>query len=631
MPGLEGTTLGRYYLVRKLGQGGMSEVYLAYDQDLERQVAVKVVGGGQNDYIERFQREADAIYRLKHDHILPPLEYGVQESWYYLAMPYVEYGTLHDRLEKGPLMPEAAGEILTQIASALQFAHDNGILHRDIKPSNILLRNDHYAYLADFGLAKELERRPGITHTGILLGTPEYMAPDLSEGPATPSSDIYALGVVLYEMVTGLVPFTADTPVAVYWKHIREQPLPPSHFNPMLSPAIDQVILCALEKDPGCRFQTARALCDAYKQALQAPALVYQQFEEKLTYENGMQQEQEQPFIVDVPSAPPIGARRRPQRWNHIPGYPWRRALHRNPVVTPPSVPAGEQRLQYADVAPFPPSSEEATIYEPSEPVVTYPAQQRRLIRRPDNTKMIISVVAIGLLMFMVLPMSCAYYFYVAARSHNQSTVSSAAIEQPTSTGQHTQTASSVSIDATEGTPLISDRLDSNTNGHWTEDPTHCIFTDGTYHIAVTQTNFLQSCGLLALSIDNAAVQVDVSLLSGRDAGILLRANGEEFYDFEINNQGQFFFRRHDPGGATTYRVLIPETPSNVIAPASQKNTLLIIARGDDFKLYINGTLVGEVHDNTYTGGSIALAAGTLAPQTVGEGSFANFKLFKIA
>jgi serine/threonine protein kinase len=606
----------------------MSEVYLAYDQDLERQVAVKVVGGGQSDYIERFQREAEAIYRLKHNHILPPLEYGVQEPWYYLAMPYIENGTLYDRLEKGPLTPEAAGELLTQIASALQFAHDNGILHRDIKSSNILLRNDHYAYLADFGLAKELEGRLGITHTGILLGTAEYMAPDLSEGPATPSCDIYSLGVVLYEMVTGLVPFTADTPVAVYWKHIREQPLPPSHFNPMLSPAIDQVILCALEKDPYRRFQTARALCDAYKQALQAPAL-YRQFADKVSYQDDMQLEQEQPFIVDVPSPTRLAARRRAQRSNHIRGYPWRRPLQHHPVVTPASIPLEEQRLQ--DAVPFPPPAEEATIYEPAEPVVTYPAQQRRPIRRPDNTKWVISVVVIGLLVFMALPMSCAYYFYVAARSHNQPAVPSAAIGQPISTGQHTQTTGPVTIDTTGGTPLISDRLDSNTNGHWAEDATHCIFMGGTYHIAVTQTNFLQSCGLLVLSsIDNVAVQVDVSLLSGHDAGILLRANGEQFYDFEINNQGQFFFRRHDPGGAATYHILIPETSSNAIAPAGQKNTLLIVARGDDFKLYINGTVVGEAHDNTYSRGSIALAAGTMAPQTVGEGSFANFKLFKI-
>jgi hypothetical protein len=433
-------------------------------------------------------------------------------------------------------------------------------------------------------------------------------------------------------MVTGFVPFTADTPVAVYWKHIREQALPPSHFNPLLSPAIDQVVLCALAKDPYRRFQTARALCDAYKQALQAPALVYQQFEEKLSYEHDMQREQEPSFIVDVPPATPLSARRRAQRGSYIPGYPWRRALHRNPVVTPASIPVEEQRLQDADGAPFPPPSQEATIYEPAEPVVTYPAQQRRPIRRPDNTKWVISVVVIGLLVFMALPMSCAYYFYVAARSHNQPAVPSAALGQPISTGPHTQTTSPVTIDAAGGTPLISDHLDSNTNGHWAQDPTHCIFMDGTYHIAVMQTNFLQSCGLLVLSsIDNVAVQVDVSLLSGHDAGILLRANGEQFYDFEINNQGQFFFRRHDPGGAATYHILIPETSSNAIAPAGQKNTLLIVARGDDFKLYINGTLVGEAYDKAYTGGSIALAAGTLAPQTVGEGSFANFKLFKIA
>ena len=147
----------------------------------------------------------------------------------------------------------------------------------------------------------------------------------------------------------------------------------------------------------------------------------------------------------------------------------------------------------------------------------------------------------------------------------------------------------------------------------------------------MTQTNFWQPCTLLRLSVDNAAVQVDVSLLAGHDVGMLLRVDGERFYDFEINNQGQFFFRRHNPGGGATYSTLIPDTFSKAIAAGGQKNTLLVIAKGNNFKLYINGTLVGEAHDDTYTSGHIALVAGTLAPQTIGEGSFANFKVFKIA
>jgi serine/threonine protein kinase len=160
--------------------------------------------------------------------------------------------------------------ILEQVAGALQYAHERGIMHRDIKPANILLHKEKHAYLADFGLAKELGQRSDITQTGELIGTPEYIAPELTQGPGSASSDIYALGIVLYQMLTGQVPFKANTPIAVCWKHVLEPPVPPSLLNSTITPAIEQVILCALEKDPGRRFQNAQALAFAYKQALQA-------------------------------------------------------------------------------------------------------------------------------------------------------------------------------------------------------------------------------------------------------------------------------------------------------------------------------------------------------------------------
>jgi hypothetical protein len=287
-----------------------------------------------------------------------------------------------------------------------------------------------------------------------------------------------------------------------------------------------------------------------------------------------------------------------------------------------------KKRFKRTSAASFQPSPIDATVYKTSEPVVVQ--QRRRLARRPGSATMVIRAVVLGLLLFIALPISCAYYLYNSIHAHNQPVAPSAAIGQPISTPQQTQTtpATSVAIAATSGTPLLSDPLESNTTGRWAEDSSHCIFTGGTYHITVTQTNFLQHCLLLAPSLDNAAVQVDASLLSGHDVGLLLRVNGDRFYSFEINRQGQFFFLRHDPGGNTP---LIPSTPSKAIAPPGQKNTLLVIARGDDFKLYINDVFVGEAHDNTYASGYIALAAGTQAPQLVGEGSFANFELFKIA
>jgi len=312
MPGLEGTTLGRYHLLRRLGRGGMSEVYLAHDELMDREVAVKVVNSNHADYVERFRREVQAIANLSHKHILPAFDTGEHDYWYYLVMPYIEQGTLRDRLEQGPLTLEEAGEILQQVASALQFAHDHGIIHRDIKASNILLRDDHYAYLADFGLVKTLKGASELTQTGSLLGTPEYMAPELAEGPASTSSDIYALGVLLYQMVTGRVPFTGETPLAVYWKQMREQPIPPSRLNPAIPRAVEEVILRALDKDPRRRFKTAQALAYAYMQALTVPdsneTEVMPPLEEKVipSSPSSPAQVQKQPGKLILPGYPEI-------------------------------------------------------------------------------------------------------------------------------------------------------------------------------------------------------------------------------------------------------------------------------------------------------------------------------------
>jgi len=270
MPTLEGTTVGRYHLTRLLGRGGMAEVYLASDDQLHREVAVKVVHLSQEEDVARFRREAELLGPLAHEHILPVFDYGVQGSWHYLVMPYVSYGTLSQRLHtRGPLSPQEAGLLLEQIASALQYAHDRGILHRDIKPSNILLRDETFAYVADFGIAKALAEERELTQTGMVMGTPEYMAPELMEHPASPSSDIYALGVLLYDMLTGQPPFIGPTALAVFHQQVSAPPVPPSHLNPAISLPIEQVVLGALEKDPTRRFRTPQALSLAYQRALQ--------------------------------------------------------------------------------------------------------------------------------------------------------------------------------------------------------------------------------------------------------------------------------------------------------------------------------------------------------------------------
>ena len=263
-------TIAHYQLEHLLARGGMSVVYLARDIQTDQQVAIKLVHASEHDYYERFQREASTLASLENEHILPIFDYGEYDSWFYMTMPYIEHGSLRDRLAKGPLSLQEAETLLIQLVDAVQYAHEHGILHRDIKPSNILLRDGKHVYLADFGLVKHIEEMSDLTQTNCMIGTPEYMAPELADHAARPSSDIYALGVVSYFMLTGRVPFKSNNPLGVYWKHLHELPVAPSTYNQTLSLTTDQVILRALAKDPERRYQSAKSFLEAYQESIQA-------------------------------------------------------------------------------------------------------------------------------------------------------------------------------------------------------------------------------------------------------------------------------------------------------------------------------------------------------------------------
>jgi eukaryotic-like serine/threonine-protein kinase len=269
MHNLEGTLIDHYYIGDRIAKGGMAEIYLAQDVDTQQTVALKLVHRSNFEYCERFQHEIQTIAALTHPHIIPALAYSTNEAWCYLVTPYFADGTLDKQLSQGPLTLHEAGDLLTQLGSALQFAHDHGVLHRDIKPSNVLMRDKDYVYLADFGLARQMNSDSGITASEYLIGTAEYMAPELAEEKASVSSDIYALGVLLYQLLTSRVPFKGQTPIATFLKQMSEEVTPPSSFNPTIPPAIEQVILRALEKKPRKRYKTVQDFVDAYHSALQ--------------------------------------------------------------------------------------------------------------------------------------------------------------------------------------------------------------------------------------------------------------------------------------------------------------------------------------------------------------------------
>lgn len=269
MRDIENTIIAHYVIQHYLAKGGMSEIYLARDLQTQQDVAIKMVHSSNEEYCRRFQREARAIASLQHEHILPALDYGEYGPWCYLVTPYIPNGTLRDYMQQGPFSLDEAGDYLAQVASALQHAHEHGIIHRDIKASNILMRDKNFTYLADFGLVKSLnETAESLTESGYLIGTAEYMAPELAEEDASPASDIYSLGILLYQMLTGDVPFKGTTPVGTFIKHLSERPPMPSRRNRNVPKEIEKVVLRALAKEPGLRYPSARAFAEAYQQAL---------------------------------------------------------------------------------------------------------------------------------------------------------------------------------------------------------------------------------------------------------------------------------------------------------------------------------------------------------------------------
>src|SRR5437773_3882136 len=251
---------GRYKILRKLGAGGMANVYLAEDQELGRRVAIKILNerhANDEQFVERFRREAKNAAGLSHPNIVSIFDRGEAEGTYYIAMEYLDGRTLKELLVRnGPTPVPIAIDYARQILSALSFAHRNGIVHRDIKPHNIVVGADGRLKVTDFGIARSGASQ--MTEAGSIVGTAQYLSPEQARGaPVDPRSDIYSLGVVLYEMLTGKVPFSGDTPVEIAMKHLSQVPEPPSKLRDGIPHDLDAVVMRALAKDPDQRYGSA--------------------------------------------------------------------------------------------------------------------------------------------------------------------------------------------------------------------------------------------------------------------------------------------------------------------------------------------------------------------------------------
>ena len=263
----------RYRLLSRLGTGGMAEVWAAEDSQLGRQVALKLLHSrlaADQDFVERFRREASAAAGLQHPNVVSVYDRGESQGNYYIAMEYLRGPSLKDLVRRGPLEPRYAVELVVQVLRAARFAHRHGVVHRDLKPHNVMLDSEGRVKVTDFGIARA--GASDMTETGSIMGTAQYLSPEQAQGHAvTASSDLYSIGVMLFELLTGRVPFDGESPVTIALRHVSEPPPAPSQLNPAVPPALDAVVLRALAKDPRERFADADEFIAALTSAAAAP------------------------------------------------------------------------------------------------------------------------------------------------------------------------------------------------------------------------------------------------------------------------------------------------------------------------------------------------------------------------
>jgi serine/threonine-protein kinase len=252
----------RYEIVRHLARGGMAEVYLAHDQLLDRRVALKVLFpefARDPAFVQRFRREAQAAANLNHPNIVAVFDWGEEDGTYFIVMEYVEGRSLREAIQAdGPLYPNLAADLASDIAGALGYAHRNGVVHRDVKPGNILLTPQGQVKVTDFGIARAAGTNENLTQTGSVMGTATYFSPEQAQGlPVDARSDVYSLGIVLYEMVCAVPPFAGESPISVAYKHVREEAPRPSVVNPDVPASLENIILTAMAKSPDARYASA--------------------------------------------------------------------------------------------------------------------------------------------------------------------------------------------------------------------------------------------------------------------------------------------------------------------------------------------------------------------------------------
>ncbi len=651
MAGLEGHVLDRYELRQLVGRGGMADVYRGFDTKFQRDVAVKVFKREDEDLLRRFIREARLMASLHNSHLMPVFDTGVDDvdgvPYYYIVMPFMDGGTLRTRIRRGPLPLSDACRYLREIADALDYIHKKGIIHRDIKASNVLLDADGNCYLADFGIARSVSDATQLTTTGNVLGTVDYVAPELFEPDykADARSDFYSLGVLLYEMVTGRLPFAAENQIAVVTMHMTKQPPLPSSIVQNMPPQVERVILRGLEKNPDLRYASAMAFADTFCQAVNM-----------------------------LSTASTIGNPATPVWQEDVP-------VRNVPLILPNIAPVDLQQsptrrtTRIINEPAYGPSASRSTqTFRPP------PSPTRTRARVVTIIALIVLLAVIGPIIYILLGNTLSGTKSATGASGNTQTATSGSVvatkgASPTSTPNQTATAQAfanatqqaqhasataiagvtvtaqayasatagVIQTATTGTAVYHDALNNANNADTVQEQwdtnSNCVFASDGYHIksgtSLLNDGELQGCLEKGVRYNNMTVSVDMTIVSGHSGGVFFRVNTKTLgayagYLFEVDNTGRYKISKSSNFSTGTGDATLQDWTPSPALKVSAKNTLQFIANGNTLSFYANGVYLTTLQDkdNTFTDGYIALLATTATGGEDADIVYSNLNIY---
>jgi serine/threonine protein kinase len=661
---LEGKILDHYELRRLVGKGGMANVYEALDLQNHQKVAVKVFKREDEEMLRRFIREARVMSSLQHEHLVPIIDSGQYQFYsdirYYMVMPFFGEGTLRARIRRTSLSLKETCQNLRNIASALDYIHSQGVIHRDIKASNILLNSASEVFLTDFGIARISTDTMQLTSTGDVLGTVDYVAPELFEGhhPADARSDLYSLGVLLYEMVTGRLPFTAESQLVVVSMHMNMRPPSPRSIVPTVSSQIERVLYKALEKRPEQRYASATVLAEAFCYAVSSS---------------------KKRKTLDSVNKPTVEQREAAAS-----------SELRSELIKPPETPVAtidalSSQSTLVDTGVGHQFKAPQTVFEiaPVQPELPLNSLTplREEVRPPKRNRWI--AVLLVFLALMIGVTSVISVVLVIPRTKNEQSISyvttqistrtrgaiqatsplvtpnltatAMAAHAATATAKSQETATVIAgltvtaeakasatagviLTATSGKPEYPDALNNaksaNTiEANWDQN-SKCVFELDAYH--VKEGTDWHGCKETSNTYQNVTLTVNTQILSGLSGGLFFRVSTDVFgeysgYLFEITTSGKYRISLFSQRISATITPLKNWTFSAALRQGyAASNTLQVIAQESSLSLYANGVFLVRLADSTYTTGLIAFFATTDGTKQA-DVVYGNLKVYPMA